>query len=247
MTFEYLTEIKKLLEVIETKEHKTMQQAVEVLTNAILDNQSIFIFGASHAGILSEELFYRAGGLVLINPIFARELMLDTSPVTHTSQMERLVGYGTAVLNNVPIKENDVLIVHSVSGRNPVSVEVAQEAKKRGAKIIALTNVTYSKSVTSRHPSGQRLFEVADIVLDNHGAIGDACVAVDGLNQKVAPSSTVIGATILNSIIAATTQELCNRGMQNPPIFYSANIDGGDELNQKIYDEYKSNIHYRYK
>ena len=247
MKFEYLIEIKKLLEVIETKEQETMQQAVEVLTNAILDNQSIFIFGASHAGILSEELFYRAGGLVLINPIFARELMLDTTPVTHTSQMERLVGYGTAVLNNVPIKENDVLIVHSVSGRNPVSVEIAQEAKKRGAKVIALTNVTYSKSVSSRHPSGQRLFEVADIVLDNHGAIGDACVAVDGLDQKVAPSSTVIGATILNSIIAATTQELCNRGMKNPPIFYSANIDGGDELNQKIYDEYKGNIHYRFK
>jgi len=247
MTFQYLTEIKKLLETIETKEKETMQQVVEVLTNAIVNNQSLFIFGASHAGILSEELFYRAGGLVLINPIFARELMLDTSPVTHTSQMERLVGYGTAVLNNVPIKEKDVLIVHSVSGRNPVSVEVAQEAKKRGAIIIALTNVTYSQSVTSRHPSGKRLFEVADIVLDNHGAIGDACVTVEGLEQKVAPSSTVIGATILNSIIAATTQELCNRGMKKPPIFYSANIDGGDELNQKIYEEYKDNIHYRYK
>ncbi len=247
MTFQYFTEIKKLLETIETKEKETMQQTVEVLTNAIVNNQSIFIFGASHAGILSEELFYRAGGLVLINPIFARELMLDTSPVTHTSQMERLVGYGTAVLNNVPIKEKDVLIVHSVSGRNPVSVEVAYEAKKRGAIIIALTNVTYSKSVTSRHPSGKRLFEVADIVLDNHGAIGDACVTVEGLEQKVAPSSTVIGATILNSIIAATTQELCNRGMKNPPIFYSANIDGGDELNQKIYEQYKDNIHYRYK
>ncbi|EQI20918.1 putative phosphosugar isomerase [Clostridioides difficile Y155] len=83
-------------------------------------------------------------------------------------------------------------------------------------------------------------------MIDNHGQKGDACVEIDGLNQKVSPTSTVIATTVMNSIIAQATQELVNKGLKNPPIFYSANIDGGDELNKKIFDEYKSVIHYEY-
>ena len=246
MTFEYIGKIKEILEKVETKEQETMTKVVEILTETILDKRSIFVFGASHAGILSEELFYRAGGLVVINPIFGRDMMLDTSPILHTSRMERLVGYGTTLLEGTPIKEKDVLIIHSVSGRNSVSIEMAMEAKKRGVSVIALTNISYSKTVTSRHPSGLRLFEIADVVLDNHGDIGDACISLKGMEQNVAATSTVIGATILNSIVAKTTEELIRRGMKNPPIFYSANLDGGDELNQAIFKEYKDNIHYKF-
>ena len=191
-------------------------------------------------------MYYRAGGLILINPIFGREMMLDTSPITQTSRMERLEGYGETLMKKVPIEEGDILIVHSVSGRNCVSIEVAMEAKKQGAKVIALTNMAYSKSVSSRHSSGKRLFEVCDLVLDNHGELGDACVSIEGLEQKVSPTSTVIGAAMLNSIVAAAVHELVERGMKNPPIFYNANQDGGDELNQKIYSAYKDRIHYEY-
>lgn len=246
MKFTYLDKIQHLLNIIETDENNAMEKAVMMLADGIMNKKSIFIFGASHAGILSEEMYYRAGGLILINPIFGREIMLDTSPISHTSRMERLEGYGEILMKKVPIQERDIMIVHSVSGRNCVSVEVAIEAGKRGAKVIAVTNVAYSKSVTSRHSSGKRLFEVCDLVLDNHGEPGDACVAIEGLEQKVSPTSTVIGAAILNSIVAATVQELVKRGMENPPIFYSANQDGKDELNQKIYSTYKDRIHYEY-
>lgn len=246
MKFAYLEEVRKLLDIIENEENEAMEQVVHVLADAILNKQSIFTFGASHAGILSEELYYRAGGMVVMNPIFGREVMLDTSPITHTSQMERLIGYGTLLAKKTPFKKGDVLIAHSVSGRNPVTIELAMEAKKIGVTVIGITNVSYSKEVTSRHPSNKNLYEICDIVLDNHGEKGDACVSVDGLDQKVAPTSTVVGASILNSIVAAVTQELINRGMKNPPIFYSANIDHGDELNQKIFNEYKDSIHYKF-
>ena len=138
------------------------------------------------------------------------------------------------------------MIIHSVSGRNRVAIEIAMVAKEKGAKVIAITNLSYSKSVTSRHPSKKKLYEFADIILDNHGDVGDACVAIDGLEQKVSPTSTVIGAMMLNSIVAALAQELVDSGMKKPPIFYSANLDGGDELNQKLYDEYKESIHYSF-
>lgn len=246
MSFVYLDEIKSLLHVIECKEQESMQSAVEIITEAIQNKHAIFTFGASHAGILSEELYYRAGGMVVMNPIFGREIMLDTSPITHTSQMERLVGYGTVLAKKTPFQAGDVLIAHSVSGRNPVTIEVALEAKKKGVKVICITNVAYSKEVTTRHPSGKKLYEISDIIIDNHGEKGDACVSINGLKQKVSPTSTVIGASIVNSIVAAVTQKLVDSGMNNPPIFYSANTDGGDELNKKIYEEYKDQIHYQF-
>lgn len=245
MEFKYLEKIKELMAVVEAEEKQGMEESVNILCDAVMSKHAIYTFGASHAGILSEELYYRAGGLMLFNPIFGREIMLDTSPITLTSKMERCVGYGTALANSkADFKEGDVLIVHSVSGRNPVTLEIAMEAKKKNMKVIAVTNVTYSKSVTSRHPSGKLLYELADVVLDNHGDIGDACVEIEGIDQKVSPTSTVIGAMILNSIVAAVAQELVNRGMKKPPIFYSANLDGGDELNQKLVAEYQSVIHY---
>ena len=89
--------------------------------------------------------------------------------------------------------------------------------------------------MTSRHPSKKKLYELADIILDNHGDVGDACIKIDGLEQKVSPTSTVIGTMMLNSIVAAVVHKLVDSGMKKPPIFYSANYDGGDALNQKEY------------
>lgn len=246
MNFDYIDRVLELIKIVQTDEKENMEKCIELLTRTILDKKSIYTFGASHAGILSEEMYYRAGGLMMMNPIFGREIMLDTSPITITSKMERCLGYGTILAGKVDFKKDDVLIIHSVSGRNPVSIEMAIAAKGKSVKIIGLTNLAYSKSVSSRHPSGKNLYEFCDIVLDNHGDIGDACVPIEGLEQKAAPTSTVIGAVILNSIVAATVQELVRKGIKRPPIFNSANIDGGDELNKKLYEEYKDSIHYRF-
>ena len=123
---------------------------------------------------------------------------------------------------------------------------IQYQAKEKGVKVVALTNVAYSKTVTSRHPSGLRLFELADIVIDNHGEVGDAAVEIDGMKQKVAPTSSVIACTVMNSILAALVQKLKDSGMENPPVFYSANIDGGAQLNDELYKEYKDSIHYKF-
>ena len=199
--FQYFDRIQEILKEVEVNEADAINQTIELLTDANLNGKGIYIFGASHAGILAEELYYRAGGMMTVNAIFGRELMLDQSPITVTSKMERLEGYGTTLASTIPFKKDDVLILHSVSGRNPVTIDLALSAQEKGVKIVALTNVNYSKQVTSRHSSGKRLFELADIILDNHGDTGDACCSIEGIEQKVGPSSTVVGATILNTII----------------------------------------------
>ncbi|MGL5684448.1 MAG: sugar isomerase domain-containing protein [Vagococcus fluvialis] len=244
--FQYMDKVTEILKVVRENESGVIQEAIDLMTEANLNKQSVFIFGASHAGILMEEMYYRAGGMMTINPIFGREVMLDRSPITFTSQMERLEGYGTSLASTVDFKENDVLILHSVSGRNPIIIDIAIAAREKGVKLIGLTNVSYSKSVTSRHSSGKRLFEVVDIVIDNHGDIGDACCDIKGIEQKVGASSTVVGASILNTIIVETCQKLVDSGVKYPPIFYSTNLDGGDQLNQDLYEQYKDSIHYQF-
>lgn len=246
MTFEYFKKIYEILEIVEEKEYENIIKTKELLLKTVENKNSIYIFGASHAGILTQEMFYRAGGLININPIFGKEIMLDTEPITLTSKMERLLGYGKILSSKINFNKDDVLILHSVSGRNPVTIEMAIEAKKKDVKIIVITNLTYSKSTESRHPSGKLLYELGDIVIDNHGDIGDASCSIKGIEQKVGPTSTVVGATILNTIVVELCNELVNKGVEYPPIFYSANLDGGDELNKKLYEQYKDTIHYKF-
>lgn len=244
--FEYIEKIKGTLTEIEEEEREKIKEVVSLIVNATLEKDSIYIFGASHAGILSEEMYYRAGGMITFNAIFGREVMLDRQPITFTSKMERLAGYGKVLADSVDFKENDILILHSVSGRNPVIIDMALSAKRKGVTIVALTNLKYSKSVKSRHSSGQRLFEIADFVLDNHGDIGDAICKIKGSSTKVGPSSTVIGAAILNTIVTEATKELVTDKKVDPPVFYSANLDGGDKKNKKLISKYRDVIHYRF-
>lgn len=241
----YMKYIVKLLEEIMKYEDRNIRDAAKLMSEKILEGKSLFIFGASHAGILTEEAYFRAGGLVVMNPVFAKALALDTQPITLTSEMERLQGHGKVLLHKSEIKNGDLVIIHSVSGRNPVGVEFAEEAHKIGATVIAITNVHYSKSVTSRVPSGKKLYEMADVVIDNHGEIGDASINIPGTDQKMGASSTVAGAAILNTLITETVFRLIEEGILIPPVFYSANLDGGDEKNQVVREKYANQIHYK--
>jgi uncharacterized phosphosugar-binding protein len=239
----YIQHVQEIIVKVIDQQSENIQSAANVVAEAIVAGNTIFAFGCSHAGILVEELFYRTGGLALINPIFNASLMLNTRPVTMTSSMERLEGFGTEIIRNSPVKAGDVILIHSVSGRNPASIDVALEAKRLGVYVIALTNLTYSKQVTSRHSSGNNLYQVADLVIDNCGDFEDSAIHLEGLNQKVAPTSTAVGALIVNSIVVETVSLLLDKGI-SPPVFHSANVDGGDEVNQQIFKKYQDRIHY---
>ena len=241
--YRYIDNVEQLISKVANEEKPNIDATINLLTDANLKKHSIYVFGASHAGIIAQEMYYRAGGMLTINAIFGREVMLERSPITFTSDMERLEGYGTQLANSVNFKPNDVLILHSVSGRNPVIVDLAIAAKKKGVRIVGLTNVSYSKTVTSRHSSGKRLFELADIVIDNHGDVGDASCQLAGAPQKVGPTSTVVGAAILNAIIVEVSQRLVDTTGE-APVFYSANLDDGDERNRQLVKEYQEMIHY---
>ncbi len=239
----YFTNIAVVLDNVLTTQRDAMEQSAKLLADATLGDHNIFAFGCSHAGLLALEMYYRTGGLATINPVRAPGLTLDIDPATMTSQMERLPEYGRVIADNQPIGEGDVVIVHSVSGRNTVTVDFALRCREKGARVIALTSVAAGKAIPSRHPSGKLLMDVADVVLDNCGCVGDASIEINGVPEKVAPTSTAVGAAMLNAIMGRAVELIVERG-EVPPIFMSANVPGGDEHNRDMLRRYKNHIFY---
>ena len=158
-----------------------------------------------------------------------------------SSSYERIQGLGNVVISHTSLGEGDVLFLISNSGRNCAIIDAALEAKKRGAITVAITSMNHTNDVTSRHPNGKKLFEVCDYVLDNCGEVGDASVQLDGLKQKIAPTSSIMDITLVNLVIVNTVERLLEMGVA-PPIFTSANTDAGDSANKSILETYKPRI-----
>lgn len=220
-----------------------LEQVAQQMANVIQNNGLIFVFGAGHAGIIAEEMFYRAGGLVPVAPIFGPGLITHTRPATLETQMERMSGYAALLLDAARVTAQDLLIVHSNSGRNTVAIEMAEEGRSRGMTVVGLTSVAHSRSVTSRHPKGYKLLDVCDLVIDNCGVIGDAAVQVEGSSQPVGSTSTVVGAALMNALAVECVRLLVSKGVE-PPVFRSANLDGSEASNQRWMDHYRSRLTY---
>ena len=239
----YFDNLIRLLSRVREEQAENLERGAQMLCSAALHDHSLFTFGCSHAGLLALEMYYRSGGMALFNPIRAPGLNLEIDPATMTSEMERLPGYGRVIIDHQPVRAGDVVIIHSVSGRNPVPVDAAIRARELGAKVIALTSMAYSSASSSRHPSGKRLFEVSDLVLDNGGCPGDGSIEVEGVPEKVGPTSTAAGAAILNAMMCRAVELIARQGGV-PPVFMSANIEGGDEHNRNMLKAYRDHIFY---
>ena len=237
-SLDYISNIEKLIKEVKETQMDSLRQSAEIIAESLIADGMIYGFGTGHSHMLAEELFYRAGGLARVYPILDEGLMLDSSAAKSTS-FERLHGYAEALLNDYPVKEGDVIIIASNSGRNAVTIEMAMEAKKRGMKVLALTSLKHSRSAASRHSSGKRLFELADVVIDNCGCAGDASIEFEEIGS-VGPTSTVIGALLLQSIICEAVEIMLANNVK-PEVYISSNVGSGDS-NQALIEKYKKQI-----
>ena len=240
---EYLQSARDAVEKLIESQLNNIQSAAILLTDTIASGGSLFSFGASHSFMMTEEMVYRTGGLMLMNPIYPHGMNLGVRPLTLTSQLERVPGLGRELLAQSPAKAGDVLILTSTSGRNAVIIDMALLSREKGIKTIAITSLAYSGGVGSRHPSGEKLSTLGDIVIDNGAPYGDAVVEVPGFPQKVGPLSSVTGCAIVNALVAECVLLLMQRGI-TPPVFMSANLDGGDAFNAGQLSTCRERIHY---
>lgn len=213
-------------------EWPNIRAAAELVADSLAARGTVHAFGTGHSHMLAEELYYRAGGLVDVSPILFEGLMLHASAPLSTA-LERMPGLAEALVEDHPIAPGDVLIVASNSGSNAVTPELARLARAAGARVIAITSLTHATSSAARATAHPRLHEVADVVIDNGGCVGDAAVEIAGLDSRVAPTSTVVGAAIVNAIEAEAVGILVGRGIA-PEVFSSSNVEGGDAVNQAL-------------
>lgn len=237
---EYIENIKDIIAQIENGCSESIEKTAEVLSKALIGGKKIYLFGTGHSHMLAEELFYRAGGLLNVQPVLIDTLMLHIDAAGST-EAERKEGLAQSIFSDYGMSADDVIIIISNSGRNGVVIDTALLCKEKGLCVIALTNLRHTNAGESRHASGKRLCEIADIVLDNCGCVGDACIEVDGIEGKICATSTVAGAMILNAAVAQAVQ-LCSEKRFYPEHFCSANIDGGDEINNRLIEKYKKEI-----
>lgn len=237
---QFFSKVEDILKEVSQKEEKNILEAAKIIETSIKDNGVLHVFGCGHSQMYAMELFYRAGGLVPVNAILSPPLSLAPSAPLSTFS-ERQEGLAKVILNNENVASQDVMLIVSTSGRNATPIEMALEAKERGMKVIVLTSMAFTEEVESRHKDGKKLYQLADVVLDNHGDAGDAIMEVHGLEAKFGPTSSIIGFTILQSVVVQAIDNLVKSG-EAPPVYVSSNLDQGDLINKQHIEKYRNRI-----
>lgn len=233
------------LEEIIVQQEDAIEQAGALIASVLAREGLVHTFGTGHSHLLAEEMYSRAGGLLPVNVIQSAPLMLHEDAVA-SGQWERMSGVAEILLEQSGLDPaRDVLIVISNSGCNAAPVEAAEWASAHHVPIIALTSLRHSQSQPSRAPSGKKLYEVADITLDNRGETGDAAIEI-GPGLRIAPTSTIVGAFLIQAVVISTVEHylrLHHHHQDVPiPIIRSANIEGADETNAQTVAAYPGRL-----
>ena len=226
---------RKLQQVLE-QELPNIRAAAELVTESCKRGGKFYVFGSGHSHMIAEELYLRSGGLALVHAILPPELMLHEMP-NKSTYLERVEGYAQSLVELYRVEAKDTILVISNSGRNAVPVEMCLAAKAKGAKVIAMTSMQHSSGCTSRHSSGKKMYEIADVTIDNHGEPGDAAFPIEGLDTPIGPTSSITGITIAQSLVCQVVENLVQAGIE-PPVFKSSNVDGGDAHNNRMFERY---------
>ena len=236
---QYFETVSQTLDTIFHQETAKIDKAGEILAETLKKDGLLYVFGCGHSHMLAEELFYRAGGLAPVYPIFETAAMLHEG-AAKSSRIERMSGYAKHVMDRYPIGPNDCLLVVSTSGINPFPMEMAEAAKAKGAQIIGISSFAYLGN-PSRHPEGKHLPDFCDICVDNHVPTGDATVQVCADGTKAGPVSTIASIAIANSIVLHACEVLNNQGNE-PRVFHSGNCPGADGYYAELIRDYMPRV-----
>ncbi len=234
--------------VVETQQDN-IAAAARLVSAGFETDGIIQVFGTGHSRSFAMEIAGRAGGLVPANKISLTDLVFlgGAEPASiNDPLLERDPSIIGRLLELQNVGPADVFIICSNSGGNGSTIELATRAKAHGHPLIAVTSLAHTMRITSRHPSGKRLFELADVVIDNGGPFGDAAVTLPVENGSVpiaiTPTSTVTSALIAQMLATEICGLLLEAGRE-VPVLISANVPGGDEHNNELRARYADRVH----
>lgn len=241
----YPAAARAVIDCIERTQADNIERAADIFAASIAADGLVHMFGAGHSRMGVEEIFPRIGSIVGYHPIVELALtyytnVVGTMGLKQSFFLERVDGYGEVILDNYEFGPHDSMLVISSTGINNVVVAVALGAKRRGLPVVAITSFAHSQAARSRHASGKRLMEVADVAIDNCTPPGDAMIEIDGAEYPVGPGSTIGTATVAHSINERVATKLVERGA--PPIVLGSphfqGAEGAEERAKENLDRY---------
>jgi uncharacterized phosphosugar-binding protein len=246
---QYFRSVRAALDAIEATQLPAVRAAAGRFAGTILSGRLVHVFGTGHSRMAVEEMFPRYGSFPGFHPIVELSMTYHNPVVGANGQrqamfLENVQGFGPVLWRNFTTAPEDCLLAVSTSGCNAVTIDVALEAKRLGMYVVALTSLPHAAVSSSKHESGRKLSEVADLVIDQRAPAGDSAVWVAGLETPVAPISTVTGCTVINLIKAEVARAL-TEAARPPSVLTAACHVGTDRaaaLFEATYDDYRRRV-----
>ena len=241
----YFQKIVENLELINSTQANNIKKAASLMADAIEADKLINVYGGGgHTTLCMGEMFFRAGGLANINPIAETGLTVFNQALKYL-ELERTVNYGSAIMKYYKLQKDDLLIVFHNIGINPATIDAVMEAKRVGARIIAISSSFWQSEMPKdhfiRHPNKTNLFDYADVCIDDFNPVGDAVINVEGFETPIAPVSNIADFYIAHMLEIECVKECQRRGVK-APCWSSANTPGGDEKNAAYLAKYSPRI-----
>ena len=241
----YLDDTHALMKRILIEERNSIDKAAEKIAAQIAADKLVHIYGpGGHSNLASQEIFFRAGGLMHVSAILDEGTLLSGGAL-RSMAIERTPGYGKIVINDWQLSADDLLILVNAYGINAALIDAALEAKRKGIFLVGFSSHEHanqtSRTHPARHPTAKNLHEIVDISIDTKVAIGDAIVSLPGLTERIAAVSTFANAFALNNLVIRTLAKLTEQGIE-APIWRSGNAPGGDEANAKFISRFKGRV-----
>lgn len=238
---EYFDGMKRVLSRIEETQRETLQKAGRAIADSMEKGGMLQLIDTGH--MLMHEGVGRTGGLMALRPIHINCTIENPTryrPIEGKQNVyyDMVEGFPEFVLHKANLTRGDVLIIGSVSGYNVLPVEMALTARDMGITTVAITSVAYSRELTGKHPSGKRLFEACDYVLDNCGEFGDTLVSVDEINTRICPSSGIAAAYLLWALESCIVEALVEKGI-TPSIYISNHQPDASRINSEAWSNYE--------
>ena len=241
----YLTDTALLLTRLANEQQEPIAAAAQIVAETLVHDGLVHVFGSGHSHMLALEGFYRAGGLAAVDPLLVPSLMLHSNAVLSTA-LERTEGIGASLFADLQPGPHDSFILVSNSGGNRVAIELARSARQAGLAVIAIVSAAHARSALALgaqpgHAQAANLIDLADVVIDNLGAVGDAATTVAGVAATMGPTSTVTGAAIIHAIAIEAAALAAAAGV-TPAVFSSSNVAGGDARNAEAIARYRGRV-----
>lgn len=242
---DYLDGVVSLMRQIQAEETSSLDAAAQLLAKQIQNDQLVHVFGpGGHSNLATQEVFFRAGGLMHMNAILDEGTLLSNGAL-RSMAIERTPGYGRIVIENQNLCSEDLLILVNAYGINAALIDAALAARERNVTLIGISSHRHANNTApehpARHPTKQNLHDLVDVAIDTKVPVGDAIVSISGVTENTSAVSTFANAIALNSLVIRTIVYLRDSGVE-PPIWRSGNAPGGDEANGRFLDQFRGRV-----